>query len=71
MDFKPEINDLIEKVVFIQPPANKILKVNCGVVGFGKKLVLSFGNITDSRKLEKHFFRFLVHQGIPVKIEKY
>ena len=71
VDFSPEINSCIKRVVFIPPPANKILKVNCGVAGFDNNLVLSFGNITKSKKLEKHFFRFLVSQGIPVKIEKY
>ena len=71
VDFSPEINSCIKRVVFIPPPANKILKVNCGVVGFNNKIVLSFGNISKLKKLEKCFFRFLVSQGIPVKIEKY
>lgn len=67
----PEINRLIERFVFIPPPANKRLKVNCGAVGFDNTLVLSFGNISTSKKLEKCFFRFLTGEGIPVKIEKY
>jgi NRPS condensation-like uncharacterized protein len=71
VDFGSQINDLIKRVVFIPPPANNILKINCGIVGFGEELVLSFGNITDSKKLEKHFFSFLSSQGISVKIEKY
>ncbi|WP_224994773.1 hypothetical protein [Cesiribacter sp. SM1] len=71
VDFSPEINNHIKRVVFIPPPANKILKVNCGVVGFENKLVLSFGNITESKKLERYFFSFLISQGIPVKIEQY
>ena len=71
VDFSPEINDLIKRVVFIPPPANKILKVNCGVVGFNQKLVLSFGNISTSRKLEEYFFKFISSQGVHVKIEKY
>ncbi len=71
VDFTPEVNNYIKRIVFIPPPANKILKVNCGVVGFENKLVLSFGNITKIKNLEKYFFRFLVRQGIPVKIENY
>ena len=71
VDFTPEINKCIKRIVFIPPPANRILKVNCGVVGFENNLVLSFGNITNSKNLEKYFFRFLTSQGIPVKIEKY
>lgn len=71
IDFSPEINKLINRFVFIPPPANTRLKVNCGVVGFNNHLVLSFGNITKSKALEKVFFSFLVSQGIPVKIETY
>lgn len=71
IDFTPEINDLVKRVVFIPPPANKILKINGGVAGFDRNLVLSFGNITTSKVLERHFFRFLTGQGVPVKIEKY
>lgn len=69
--FTPDINNLIKRFVFIPPPANKILKVNCGMVGFGNNLVLSFGNISNSKMLEKYFFRFITGQGIPVKIENY
>lgn len=71
VDFAPEINALIERFVFIPPPANDILKVNCGVVGFNNNLVLSFGNITISKEVEKNFFSFLVKEGLNVKIEKY
>lgn len=62
---------LIDYFVFIPPPPNKTLKVNCGVLGFDNSLVMSFGNITQSKKLERAFFRFLVSQGIAVKIIGY
>lgn len=71
IDFSPEINKLIKRIVFIPPPPSKLIKVNCGVTGFGNELVCSFGNITVSRELEKFFFSFLIKQGIPVKIERY
>ncbi|MDQ4141295.1 MAG: hypothetical protein M3142_12330 [Bacteroidota bacterium] len=71
VNLTPEMNNLIKRFVFIPPPPNKILKVNCGVVGFDNNLVLSFGNITTSKEMEQHFFTFLTSQGIPVKIEKY
>lgn len=58
----------IEYFTVTAPPPNKKLKINCGVVGFGDKLVLSFGNITKSKELEKKYFRFLAGQGINVKI---
>lgn len=66
----PTVNNLIDKFVFIPPPPNKILKVNCGAVGFDDKLVLTFGNITASKELERQFLTFLTAQGVPVKIIK-
>jgi hypothetical protein len=42
--------------------------VNCAVAGFDNKLVLTFGNITTSKELERHFLTFLTAQGIPVKL---
>ncbi len=68
IDLGAEANDLIEKFLFIPPPPSKILKLNCGVAGFGDKLVLCFGNITRSKEVERYFFTFLVEQGISVKI---
>jgi NRPS condensation-like uncharacterized protein len=68
IDLSPEINERINKFVFIPPPPNKILKVNSGVAGFDGKLVITFGNITVSKELERQFFTFLAAQGIPVKL---
>ena len=62
---------LIDYFVFIPPPPNDTLKVNCGIVGFGNSLVISFGNITQSRELERDFTKFLVSQDISVKIIHY
>lgn len=66
-----EVNDLIDHFVFIPPPPDKTLKVNCGVAGFANNLVLSFGNITQSKELEQRFFKILIKQGIPVKMIHY
>jgi NRPS condensation-like uncharacterized protein len=71
VNFGPEINQRIDRFVFVPPPPNKIIRVNCGAVGFDNKLILSFGNITTSKELEKRFCRFLTAQGIAVKIEEY
>ncbi|MCF6407125.1 hypothetical protein L3C95_29790 [Chitinophaga filiformis] len=62
------VNALIDRFIFIPPPPNKVLKVNCAVVGFQDQLVLTFGNITKSRELERLILTFLVKSGIPVKI---
>ena len=70
IDMGPEINNVINKFVFIPPPPNKILRVNCAVVGFDGKLVLTFGNITVSKEVERQFLVFLAAQGVPVKIMK-
>jgi hypothetical protein len=70
INLSPELNNLVNKFIFIPPPPNKILKVNCGVAGFGDNLVLTFGNITVLKELERQFLTLLVAQGIPVKIIK-
>lgn len=66
-----KMDELIDYFVFIPPPPNKALKVNCGVLGFGNWLVMTFGNITSSKDMEKEFFRALVRQGIDVKMINY
>lgn len=63
-------NNLVDKFIFIPPPPNRILKVNCGVVGYNNTLVLSFGNLTTSKELERQFLTFLTSEGVTVKIVK-
>lgn len=70
VDLGADVNALIDNFIFIPPPPNHILRVNCAVVGFEDKLMMTFGNITDSRELERLFFSFLAKNGIPVKIVK-
>lgn len=65
----PETSELIDYFIVIPPPPNKMLKINCGVVGFGDKLVLSFGNITKSMDFENKFKGFLQSQGICIETE--
>lgn len=60
----PEIENKIEYFTITAPPPNKMLKVNCGVIGFKNILVLSFGNITKSKMLENKILEFLKRQGI-------
>ena len=68
IELPPGISAAIDHFVFIPPPPDHSLKVNCGVVGFDDKLAISFGNITRSKELEQRFFRKLVNEGVPVKM---
>jgi NRPS condensation-like uncharacterized protein len=68
LDLGAEANSMIDKFIFIPPPPNKVLKVNCAVAGFDNKLVVTFGNVTTSKDVERRFFGFLTAQGIPVKL---
>lgn len=67
IDLSPEINPLINCFIFTAPPPNKVLKVNCGVIGFENHLVMCFGNITISNDLENQYIHFLETQGIYAK----
>lgn len=53
------------------PPPNKRLKINCGVIGYDNKLVLSFGNITNTREFERRYLHFLSEQGLKIRITKH
>ena len=61
--------ELIDYFIMTPPPPNKMLKINCGVAGFDDKLVLSFGNITESLEFEEKFLLFLREHNITVKRE--
>ncbi|MEA2107152.1 MAG: hypothetical protein U9P82_10640 [Bacteroidota bacterium] len=69
--FPEAIQQKMDYFILTAPPPNRKLKINCGIIGFNDKLVLSFGNITISKEFERKFFNFLVHQGINVKLSKY
>ena len=69
-ELPPRISEQIEKFIFIPPPPNKKVKINCGVIGFEEKLILCFGNLTVSKELERRFLTFLTENGISVKIKK-
>jgi hypothetical protein len=63
-----ELGQQIDYLVFTPPPPNKMNKANIGVIGYGDKLVLSFGNISATKELEKRFVHFFNEQGISVKL---
>jgi NRPS condensation-like uncharacterized protein len=64
-----ETEKMVDYFIFTPPPPNKMLKVNSGIIGFGDKLVISFGNITKSKELEEKIFNFLEDQGIEATFE--
>lgn len=64
-----EIEKMIDYIVLTPPPPNKLLKISCGIIGINDKLVLSFGNITKSIRLEEKFLQFFKDQGIEVNFE--
>jgi NRPS condensation-like uncharacterized protein len=69
IDLPAETGNMIDYFVMTPPPPNKMLKISCGVAGFGNKLVLSFGNITHSQEFEKKFLQFLRDQKISVELK--
>jgi NRPS condensation-like uncharacterized protein len=69
INLPPETDDLVDYFIAISPPPNKMLKINCGVIGYDDKLVLSFGNITKSNEFENKFISFLQSHGICMDTE--
>jgi len=68
VDLPESIRDKVDYFALTPPPPNRKLKINCGVIGYGDKLVLSFGNITRSREFERKYLHFLSGQGLHVRI---
>jgi NRPS condensation-like uncharacterized protein len=69
--YPKEIEDEIDYIVVSPPPPNKDIKINCGIIGFKDKLAISFGGITKTKELERRYVKFLVDQGIHVKLTTY
>lgn len=63
-----EIEEYIERFEFYPPPSQgNIIKV--ASISYGDKLYISFGKLTNSKDVEKIFFRKIRKMNIPVKIE--
>ena len=60
--------DYIDSYIFMPSPG-KVNGGRVGVVSFGNTMTVTFTNIYNNTAIERDFFRFLVKQGIPVKIE--
>lgn len=70
INLPPETEEMLSHFIVVPPPPNKMLKINCGIVGFKDKLVMSFGNVTSSDEFENRFLHFLKERDIWVEIEK-
>ena len=70
IELSKEVSKMVDYFIVSPPPPNKLLKINCGIVGFGDKLVLSFGNITQSTEFEERFLQFLKDQNMAMRREK-
>lgn len=68
VDMPEELKDRILRFEMVPPPS-PLTKIKCGVISWKDELVISFGSIVEETDLEKHFFRTLRKQGIPVEIE--
>ena len=44
-------------------------KPNCATISYGNIMEITFAGTQKETDTERDFFRFLVHQGLPVKIE--
>lgn len=69
VDLPESIHNKVSFFAVLPPPPNKKLKINCGVIGYGDKLVLSFGNICKSMEFEQKYLHYLTQQGVNVKIK--
>ena len=50
------------------PIPSRSTKVNCAVISYGEDTAISFGKMTEDRRLERAFFRRLRRSEIPVRI---
>ncbi len=58
----------IKRFVCIAPPPDPKLKICSALISYRDKLVLSFGNHSNSIKFEKEVIRFLQNEGLNLKI---
>lgn len=53
---------------FVAPPPDPKLKINAAVVSCNDRLILTFGNQTNTNEFEKEYFNFILQENIRVKI---
>ncbi|MBE0674477.1 MAG: hypothetical protein IH591_07440 [Bacteroidales bacterium] len=70
LDLPPEISQFIDSVAITPPPPNNKVKISCGVASIGDRMRITFGSIAEGQRLENAFLRFLLNEGIEVKLLK-
>ncbi len=68
VSFPEQLAEHIERLDFIPNP-NPVTKITAGMIGFNKKLHISFGSLVEYTSVEKHFFSSLAKMGIDVTVE--
>ena len=68
VELPDEMSKHVQRLDLILGPLSRN-RVVCGVLSYRGQLVFNFTRTIKESWLEKEFFRFLVRQGIPVKIE--
>ena len=63
-----DTSDLIDYFYVVNPPPNKMLKINCGLISFEDKLVMTFGSVVKSKEFEEKFKKFLKKEGVDMTI---
>lgn len=58
----------IDCLLITPPPPNTMIKAGCGIIGFNDTLAIGFCNNTQSKELERKFCKFLIKEGVQVRI---
>ncbi len=64
----PEMQEHIENMI-IMPSPGRLNGARVGAASIGNTMSITFANLYNNTDIEREFFRFLVKQGIHVKIE--
>lgn len=68
IDFPEQMAKQIDYLLLTPPPANKLLKLGCGIICSNDKLVISFCSSVKTKEFENRFVQFLVKEGVKVRI---
>ena len=68
VDLPPEMERYVTRMDMMLGPLSKN-RVTCAALSYGGSLHFTFTSTIQETDLPREFFRFLVKQGIPVKVE--